>query len=184
MQLEVKKALDKFGKSVVKQTRTQLTKKKKNASKRLYKSIDYKLKVSKNSFEFSFEMEDYGKFIDRGVMGIGGKRKKPNAKGELVYEKKKVTNDDYKYKKGIQNKPSSKHFNNWTVRKGIAPRSGGKFTSRKGLQEAISQAVWHQGLETTNFFTRPFEVAFKQLPNDLVKAFGLEVDKLLKFSLT
>ena len=46
----VKKALDKFGSSVIKQSRTQLTKKKKNASKGLYDSLDYNLKVSKNSF--------------------------------------------------------------------------------------------------------------------------------------
>jgi len=172
MQLEVKKALDKFGKSVVKQSRTQLTKKKKNASKALYNSIDYDLKVSKNSFELSFEMEDYGKFVDRGVEGVGGTK----ADGSK-WKKKKVTNRDYKYKK---KRPPASAFNNWIVRKGIAPRSsGGQFTSRKGLQFAIANSVFHTGLETTNFFTRPFEVAFKQLPDELVEAYGLEVDTLL-----
>ena len=82
--MDVKNSLDKFGKSVVKQSRTQLTKKKKNASKALYNSIDYDLKVSKNSFELSFSMEDYGTFVDkelkvleeqRQTVLIGRKRK-------------------------------------------------------------------------------------------------------------
>ena len=176
MQLEVKKVLDVFGKSVVKQTRTQLTKKDKNASKTLYKSIDYDVKVSKNSFEFSFLMEDYGKFIDKGVTGVGGTK----ADGSS-WKKKKVTNSEFKYK---SKKPPAKAFNNWTVRRGIAPRTkGGQFMTRKGLMFAIANSVYHTGLETTNFFTRPFEVAFKQLPDELIEAYGLEVDKFLKIAL-
>lgn len=176
MQLDVKTALDKFGKSVVKQSRTQLTKKKKNASKDLYNSIDYNLKVSKNSFELSFSMEDYGKFIDAGVKGVGGTK----ADGSQ-WKKKKVTNNKFKYK---TKRPPASAFNNWIVRKGIAPRNkSGQFTTRKGLQFAIANSVYHTGLETTNFFTRPFEVAFKQLPEDLTEAFGLEIDKLLKLTL-
>lgn len=177
MQLEVKKALDKFGKSVVKQTRTQLTKKKKNASKALYNSIGYDLKVSKNSFEFSFEMEDYGAFINDGVKGT--------EENKTITGGLKLGNKKFSYKKGIKNKPSYKHFLKWSSRKGIVGRNKkGQFITKIGLASAISYGVWRGGLETTNFFTRPFEVAFKQLPDELVKAFGLEVDKLLKFSLT
>ena len=42
--------LNKFAKYVIKQARTNLTKGKRNASKRLYDSLDYDLNVSKNSF--------------------------------------------------------------------------------------------------------------------------------------
>jgi|TARA_R110000796_G_scaffold74014_1_gene166140 hypothetical protein len=174
--MDVKNSLDKFGKSVVKQSRTQLTKKKKNASKALYNSIDYDLKVSKNSFELSFSMEDYGTFVDKGVKGVGGTK----ADGSN-WKKKKVVGSKFKY---TNKKPPASAFNNWTVRKGIAPRGkGGQFTTRKGLQFAIANSVYHTGLETTNFFTRPFEVAFKQLPDELAEAYGLEVDKLLKSTL-
>lgn len=120
-------------------------------------------------------MEDYGKFIDKGVKGIGGSK----ADGSK-WKRKKVTNNEYKYKQGIQNKPSSKHFDKWTIRRGIAPRNKkGQFLTRKGIAQAISQSVWHTGLETTNFFTKPFEKEFKELPDELVKAYGLTVDKLL-----
>ena len=177
MQLEVKKALDKFGKSVVKQSRTQLSKKKKNASKDLWNSIDYDLKVSKNSFELSFEMEDYGQFINDGVKGIEENRTKS---GGLKLGSKK-----FSYKKGIKNKPSYKHFLKWVTQKGIVGRNKkGQFITKVGLASAISWSVWKKGSETTSFFTRPFEVAFKQLPDDLVEAYGLEVDALLKLSLS
>jgi hypothetical protein len=178
MQLEVKKALDVFGKSVVKQARTQLSKQKKNASKDLYNTLDYNLKVSKNSFQLEFEMEDYGKFINDGVKGTEENRTKS---GGLKLGSKK-----FSYKKGIKNKPSYKHFIKWAARKGIQGRNKktGRFITKRGLAEAISWSVWRKGSETSNFFTRPFEVAFKKLPGELVEAYGLEVDALLKLSLS
>ena len=69
--MSVSDSLNKFGKRVVKEAKTALTKKKKNASKELYNSISYTFKKSKNSFEMSISMADYGKFIDKGVSGKG-----------------------------------------------------------------------------------------------------------------
>ena len=170
--MSVQLALDKFRKRVVKESKTALTKQKKNASKRLYNSIESSAKTSKNSFELAFYMESYGKMVDKGVKGVGGTK----ANG-TPWKKKKVTNNLYKY---TNKKPPASAFNNWIVRKGIAPRSkGGQFTSRKGLQFAIANSVYHTGLETTNFFTKPFESAFKDLPEDIVEAYGLEVEALL-----
>jgi hypothetical protein len=172
----LKKALDRFGSDVVKRSKSELSKKGKNASKSLSKSLDYNVKISKNSFELSFVMEDYGKFIDKGVKGVGGTK----ADGSS-WKKKKVTNSLYKYK---SKRPPAKAFNNWTVRKGIAPRNQkGQFTTRKSLMFAIAESVYRTGLETTNFFTKPFEKEFKQLPEDLVEAYGLEVDEFLKFTI-
>ena len=70
MQLkETQKALNTFAKYVIQQSRTNLTKGKKNASKELYNSLDSDVKVSKNSFQLSFLMEEYGVFQDKGVSG-------------------------------------------------------------------------------------------------------------------
>ena len=174
--MSVLNELNKFGKSVIKQSRTNLTKKKKNASKSLYNSIGYTAKESKNSIQISFEMEDYGKFIDKGVKGVGGTK----ANGQ-PWKVKKVDNSLYKY---TNKRPPASVFSKWAVRRGIAPRSkGGQFTSRKSLQFAIANSVYHTGLETTNFFTKPFETAFKRLPEEIIKAYGLEVDNLLKAAL-
>ncbi len=174
--MSVQKALDIFGKSVVKQSRTQLTKKDKNASKSLWNSISYEAKESKNSFELSFSMEDYGAFINDGVVGT---EQNKTTSGGLKLGKKK-----FRYKKGIKNKPSYKHFIKWATSKGIVSRNKkGQFATKRGLAEAVSWSVWRGGSKTTNFFTRPFEVAFKKFPTEIAEAYGLEAEKLLEIAL-
>jgi len=68
-------ALNKFAKYVVQQSRTNLTKGQKNASKGLYNSIGYTVKENPNSFSLAFLMNEYGTFQDKGV---SGKEKKYN----------------------------------------------------------------------------------------------------------
>lgn len=170
-------SVNKFGKRVVKESKTALTKKDKNASKALYNSIGYTFKEFPNSFHLSFQMEDYGKFIDKGVKGVGGTK----ADGSQ-WEKKKVTNSLYKY---TTKRPPYLAFNGWTIKRGLAPRnSKGQFTSRKSLLIAIANSVYHTGLETTNFFTKPFESAFKSLPDEVTEAYALDMDSLLSEALT
>ncbi len=167
--MRVKDVLNTFGKRVIKQSRTNLTKKKKNASKGLYNSLKYNLKVSQNKYELYFEMEDYGSFIDRGVKGAGGVRKstskfkRTNNKGKL-WKLKKVTNNDFKFGKsgGI----SPKHFTKWAKSKGLSPF-------------AVAKSVYHTGLETTNFFTKPLENEFNKLPDDLLNGMLGEIDIIL-----
>ena len=167
--MRVKDVLNTFGKRVIKQSRTNLTKKKKNASKDLYNSLKYNLKVSQNKYELYFEMEDYGSFVDRGVKGAGGVRKstskfkRTNNKGKL-WKLKKVTNNDFKFGKsgGI----SPKHFTKWAKSKGLSPF-------------AVAKSVYHTGLETTNFFTKPLENEFNKLPDDLLNGMLGEIDIIL-----
>ena len=66
---ETRKALQDFAKAVIRESRRNLTRNKKNASKSLHKSLDYDLDVGKNSFSLSFLMEQYGVFVDEGVKG-------------------------------------------------------------------------------------------------------------------
>ena len=60
------RVLDKFGKYLVQQARTNLTKQKKNVSKTLYESISYEARASDVSLEFDFLMEAYGEWVDKG----------------------------------------------------------------------------------------------------------------------
>jgi len=64
--------LDEFGKRVVKQSRQNLTKKKKNASKELYDSLSYNIAENNGTFVLSFSMADYGGLVGKGVWGVGG----------------------------------------------------------------------------------------------------------------
>ena len=60
MQLkETNKRLNAFGKYVVSQSRTNLTKSKKNFSKRLYNSISYTIDETSSGSRLYIEMEDY-----------------------------------------------------------------------------------------------------------------------------
>jgi AraC-like DNA-binding protein len=48
---------------------------------------------------------------------------------------------------------------------------------------AIANSVYHTGLETTNFFTKPFKKEFKKLPEEVLEAYALETEEFLKFAL-
>jgi len=174
---ETMDALKLFGDSVVNKSKNNLRKKDKLASKRLHNSIDYDVKVHPNSFSLTFEMEDYWEFIDYGVKGVGGTK----ADGSK-WKKKRVTNSKFKYKN--KRPPIFPELNSWTIRKGVAPRGkDGKFLKRKGLLHAISTSIFHTGLETTNFFTKPFDKEFKELPDELIEAYALDVDDFLEFTI-
>lgn len=176
MQTNVQKLLDKFGGDVVKGARAELKKQKKDASGTLSKSLSHESKAHQNSFSLDIYMEDdYGDYVDQGVKGVGGTK----ADGTR-WRKKLVFGSKYKYNKL---KPPIMAFNGWTIRKGIAPRSkGGQFTKRRGLLYAIATSVYHTGLETTHFLTKPFEDQYKDLPDELIEAYALDVEDLLEFS--
>ena len=161
---EVQKALSKFAKVVIKESRTALTKKRKNASKDLYNSVKYELDVNRNSFSLVFYMTDYAKFVDQGVSG-----------------KKKKYNTPYSYK---QKMPPSRVFEKWIKQKGIKGRNKqGQFITHKSLSFLIARSIFNKGIKPSLFFTKPFEAAFKRLPEDLVQNFGLDVEELLQHSL-
>ena len=160
----VQQELNRFAKYVIQQSRTNLTKGKKNSSKALYNSLDYDLNVSPNSFSMSFLMEDYGVFQDKGVSGI-----------------KKKYNTPYSYTNKM---PPPSKMDKWIVRKGLKGIRGkdGKFISRKSLQFMIARSIYNNGIKPSLFFTKPFEKAFKNLDKDIIKAYQLDVEELLKFT--
>jgi hypothetical protein len=171
MYANLDKALSLFSKYVVDKSKSNLNRLKKNASGNLNKSIKSEYKVSKNSFQLSFEMEDYGTFQDLGVKGSKSSKKAPNSP----------------YKMGTGSAPKGifkTAINAWVVRKGIAPRDAqGRFIDRKLLNYRIRKSIYETGLKTTNFFTEPFETAFKRLPDEVIEAYGLDIESLLKTSI-
>jgi hypothetical protein len=155
---EVQKALERFRDHVVSISKRNLTNKQKNSSKKLYNSSQGKVKANPNSFELEFSMEDYGVYQDAGVSGT-----------------KKKYNTPYSYKSKM---PPVKAFDKWLVRKGIAPRDKGKFTSRKSLAFLIARSVYRNGIKPSLFFTKPFEAAYKNLPQELIDKYGLDAIEL------
>jgi len=158
MQLkETQKALNAFGKYVVQQSRTNLTKGKKNVSKRLYDSIDYEVLDGAKAVSVVFRMEDYGKYQDLGVSGV-----------------KKKYNTPYSYTTKM---PPTRVFSDWVVRKGLEGirDDKGRFIKRKSLQYIIARSVYMKGIKPSLFFTKPFEKAFERLPQELQEKFGIDL---------
>jgi len=160
----VQQELNRFAKYVITQSKANLTRGKKNSSKALYNSLDYDLNVSPNSFSMSFLMEDYGVFQDKGVSGI-----------------KKKYNTPYSYTNKM---PPPSKMDKWIVRKGLKGVRGkdGKFISRKSLQFMIARSIYNKGIKPSLFFTKPFKKAFTNLNKDIIKAYQLDVEELLKFT--
>ena len=44
----------------------------------------------------------------------------------------------------------------------------------------IARSVFEKGIKASMFFTKPFEKAFKNLPKELVDAYRLDVEQLIK----
>ncbi len=169
MQLkETQKALRAFGKYVVQQSRTNLTKgsKKygtKNFSKDLYNSISYDIDEVSKGFRLYFEMEDYGMFQDRGVKGVKGG--------------KSLSNFSYKQSSNLVGLESATGtFSKWAAAKRLQLRDKkGRFLSYKQTGFALATIVKNYGIKPSMFFTTPFEAAFKNLPNELGKSFEIDL---------
>ena len=168
-QSEVQKELERFRDYVIKEARSNLTRSQKNVSKGLYQSLKGNVKAMPNSLSIDFEMNLYGQFQDKGVKGVGGVRettskyKSTNNKGKMW--KQNAPQSEFKFK--IGKKPSVKHFMQWSASKGLNPY-------------AVRESVYHQGIKPSLFFTKPFEAAFKRLPDELVEKFGLDAMNLFK----
>jgi hypothetical protein len=158
MQLkQTKDILNKFAKYVIQQSRTNLSKSKKNSSKSLYNSLDFKYKTVNGGIGIQFLMDEYGIYQDKGVSG-----------------KKKKYNTPFSYKDKM---PPSSALDKWSVRKGIAPRDkSGKFIPRKSINFLIARSIYNKGIKPSLFFTKPFEKAYKDLPKDLVKGFINDIE--------
>ena len=59
----------------------------------------------------------------------------------------------------------------------------GKFTSYESTAYVISRSIWNKGIKASLFFTKPFEKGFKRLPEDLRKAYGLDVEEFLEYTI-
>ena len=166
---ETQKALIKFRDTIINEAKANLKSMGKDSTGKLSKSIKGQVKEMPNSISMYFQMEAYGFFQDKGVSGI-----------------KKKYNTEFSYTTKM---PPPSKLDKWIVRKGIAPRDKqGKLMSRKGLQFAIARGIFINGIKPSLFFTKPFEKAFKKLPDVLVDKYGLDAqelfDSIMKETLT
>ena len=124
-------------------------------------------------------MADYGFFQDEGVQGAGikyGARKttsrfnKRNNKGKMW--KNKAKGSQFAFGSGKAQSSSEGIFKGirlWAISKGLNPY-------------ATAKSVFMQGIPASKFMTKALEKEFKTLPDELVEAYGLDIDKFLEFA--
>ena len=164
-------ALDKFKASVIKQARTNLSKGDRNVSRKLYNSLKGQAKVYAKGYSLSFEMEEYGFYQDKGVKGKKSSAKAPNS--------------PYKFGSGKgKNGGLTEGIQRWVkARKFQFKDKRGKFMSYDSTAWIITRSIYAKGLRPTLFFTKPFEAAYKRLPQELVNDLKIDLEKIFNYSI-
>lgn len=158
--------LDSFGKRVIQQARTRLTKDKSNFTKAAYDGLQYDLKGNNTKFTVSFSMPIHASVLDEGISGT-----------------EKKYNTRFKYKAtsnliGVEAKTGQ--FAKWAKFRGIKGRDKktGKFITNKALGFAIAQGIKKKGRKGTKFFTKSFEQQFDKLPDEIANNLDLGLENI------
>ena len=161
--------LDDFKDKVITQAKSNL-----KSTGALKSSLRGYVKESKNSIQISFEMEDYGAFVDQGVKGNKSSNK-GNKQSQSPF--KFGTNSSLigKAKGGM-----SGIMTKWVKQKGFQwkDKKTGRFMSYKSMGYIIARSIYSKGLKPSLFFTKPFEKYFNQLPDELMEMFALDMETI------
>lgn len=169
---EIYKALDRFVKHVTSRAKANLTNGDRNVSKRLYNSIKGEITINSERTTVKFFMEKYGDFQDQGVKGKNSSAKAPNSPFKFGSGRGKAGG----LTQAIQKWVEARRFQ-------FKDRKSGKFMSYRATAFLITRSIYSKGLKPTLFFTKPYQAALKNLPDELAKEYGLEVKKLFKESI-
>lgn len=164
--------LQAFNKYVIQQARTNLTKGNKNVTKELYDSLKATSKVNPNSIENYIEMADHGKFLDLGVKGKVSSQRAPNS----PFKFGSGTGKPGGLTEGIRGWVKARRFQ-------FKNRETGKFMSYEQTAQLITRSIYLKGTKPTLFFSKPFAKGFESLPDELIKAYGLDIESFMKFTL-
>lgn len=164
----VNKAINKFRAYVIQQSRSNLSKGKKNVSKSLYNSIKSEVETEDNYILIGFSMEKYGMFQDQGVKGSKSSEKAPNS--------------PFKFTNKM---PPSKPLSDWAKKRNIRLRDdSGKFKkgNYKTIGFLIARSIFEKGMKPSFFFTKPFNVGYNRfIDTDLINAFSQDIDAIFSY---
>ena len=92
----------------------------------------------------------------------------------------KAPNSPFRFGSGTGKKGGlTNSINKWVKRKGIQfrDRKSGRFLSYQSTAFLISRSIYQKGIKPSLFFTKPFVAAFKRLPDELIEAYSLGLEK-------
>jgi len=164
------KYLESFGKYIVKQARTVLTKKKKNVTKDLYNSLKFDVVKTLFGYEVHFSMKGYGKFVDKGVSGT------KRIQEYTTYDGRKIASP-FQFGTGSSLVGKAKGgmsgiMSKWVKKKGFQWRDKktGKFMSHKSMGYLIARSIYSKGIKGVAFYQRPLQLALPKFGVNLAKA--------------
>ena len=170
--LNVQEELDKFKNYVIQQSKSNLSKLKKNDTKGLYNAIKGEAKAMPNSFYLAFDLGKYGAYVDQGVRGKNSSAKAPNSPFKFGSGKGKKGG----LTQGIQRWVKARRFQ-------FRDKKSGKFTSYESTAFLITRSIYSKGTKPSLFFTKPFQKYFEKLPQELIVKYGLDVEELFKYTI-
>ena len=119
-------------------------------------SIEYQVQgEGKFQPKVVFTMNDYGGFVDTGVVGTRNQRTKQYfiiEKSHFGFDKQPAFTGRYK-----MINPSA--IDKWVIKIGLGGTrdAKGRFIKRSAVKYAVATSIYRKGLEGTGFFSTPFE---------------------------
>ncbi len=174
----IERYLTSLGKYLVKQSRANLTRKKKNVNKALYNSIKFKVDSDVDGYSLKIFMLDYGSFVDKGVSG------KTKIQEYKTYDGRTVASP-FQYGKGTKPGGLRQGIAKWIKARGLKGRvqkewksagnRGGQYITDKSLVFLISRKIYLQGIKSTSFFQRPLGLGWKTFGAEILKSLEQDI---------
>ena len=169
----VERYLNSFGKYVIKQARSNLTKGKKNVNKKLYNSLKFKVvRTAKGDYSVEFYMLDYGTFIDNGVSGTKKQQSYRNAQNKVVAS-------PYRY---TSKRPPATILEKWIKARGLKGRDKdtGRFITDKAFSFALQNTIFRSGIKGISFFSRPIYLGTRKFGQNILESIKKDIVKEVK----
>ena len=168
------KTLEKIGKMWRKNARISLRMQGKVNTGALYESIPVIVGEDANEYYVNITPQvDYWEFVDKGVQGASKNIFARQSESPFKFGANKT--------RGLRG-----GINKWVIQKGIQGTrdAQGRFTPRKSLVYAISNAIWHRGLKPSFFISDTLKRLKPKAMKWLGLALGQDIANAIKESLT
>lgn len=168
------KTLEKIGKMWRKNARISLRMQGKVNTGALYESIPVIVGEDANEYYVNITPQvDYWEFVDKGVQGASRNIFARQSESPFKFGANKT--------RGLRG-----GIDKWVIQKGIQGTrdAQGRFTPRKSLVYAISNAIWHRGLKPSFFISDTLKRLKPKAMQWLGLALGQDIANAIKESLT
>lgn len=152
--------LDTFGKQFVEAYRAGLNEKDANASRELYNSLNFEIKLGEQSISLDILLNDYWKYLEYGCKG---------------------TETSYPEAYYPAHFPPTDKIEEWIRIKPVIPEQrNGKLPTQKQLAYLISRSIYQKGIEPRFIFRDAGESVWEQLKDALDEAIEKDVKYNIK----